>query len=115
VLHLGQRSREATPSSSKEVLSDITICSAKKGVMGGKTRCKQHPQGTTTTTDHDVKDYGMMRSFITSGFLIWGAELNENLGSSDTMPFPRENTIMMVHGGRPPPGMRYMSNLSPRA
>jgi hypothetical protein len=41
----------------------------------------------------------MMRSFMTSGSLTWGAELDEDSGGSDTTPFPGENTFMMVYGG----------------
>jgi hypothetical protein len=48
---------------------------------------------------HKLKDYVMMRSFMTSGSLTWGAELDEDLGGSDTTPFPGENTFMMVYGG----------------
>jgi hypothetical protein len=36
--------------------------------------------------------------------LTWGAELDEGPDDSDTMPFPKENVIMMVYGGRPPSG-----------
>jgi hypothetical protein len=45
---------------------------------------------------HKLKDYDMMRSFITSGSLTWGVELNEAPNGSDTMPFPEENTVMTV-------------------
>jgi hypothetical protein len=41
----------------------------------------------------------MMRSFMTSGSLTWGAELDEDSGGSDTTPFPGENTFMVVYGG----------------
>jgi hypothetical protein len=49
--------------------------------------------------------------------LTWGAELDEGPDDSDTMPFPKENAIMMVYGGRPPSGGggRRLSNPSPRA
>jgi hypothetical protein len=50
---------------------------------------------------HKLKDCDMMRSFMTSGSLTWGAELNEGPNGSDMMPFPEENTIMMVYGGHP--------------
>jgi hypothetical protein len=39
---------------------------------------------------HKLKDYDMMRSFMTSGSLTWGAELDEGLNGSDTTPFPEE-------------------------
>jgi hypothetical protein len=48
---------------------------------------------------HKLKDCGMMRSFMT-----WGAELGQDPGRSDTTPFPRENTVIMVYGGRPRQG-----------
>jgi hypothetical protein len=50
-----------------------------------------------------LKDCGMMRSFMTSGSLTWGVELDEGPDRSDTTPFPEKNIIMMVYGGRPPP------------
>jgi hypothetical protein len=53
---------------------------------------------------HRLKDYGMMRSFMTSGSPTLGVELNEGPDGSYTTPFPEENAIMMVYGGRPPPG-----------
>jgi hypothetical protein len=53
-----------------------------------------------------------MKNFMISGSLTQGMELDEDLGGSDTMPFPRENTVMMVHDGRPPLGRRHVSKLS---
>jgi hypothetical protein len=50
---------------------------------------------------HKLKDYDMMRSFMTSGSLTWGTELDEDPGGSDTTPFPRENALMTVYGGCP--------------
>jgi hypothetical protein len=141
-----------TLSSVKEALPDITVHRAKEGIKGDKKRCKQRPQETMTTTDHDdgneweaggfdvrrisitansdkhqarpptdlfkrlleeacpihaypimhkFKDYDMMWSFMTLGSLTWGAELDEDPGGSDTMPFPRENAVSMVYGGCP--------------
>jgi hypothetical protein len=52
---------------------------------------------------HKLKDCGMMRSFMTSGSHAWGAELNEGPHGSDMMPFPEENTALIVYGGCPPP------------
>jgi hypothetical protein len=63
---------------------------------------------------HKLKDYGMMRSFMTSGSLTWGAELNKGPNGSDMMPLPKENAVMTVYGGRPPSGRHRMSILSPR-
>jgi hypothetical protein len=53
---------------------------------------------------HILKGCGMMRSFMTSGSLTWGVELIEDTGGSNTIPFPGENIVMMVYGGRPPSG-----------
>jgi hypothetical protein len=50
VLCPAQFNREVTPSSGKEAPSNVTIHGAKEGVMGGKKRCKNRPQGTTMTT-----------------------------------------------------------------
>jgi hypothetical protein len=50
---------------------------------------------------HELKDYSMMRSFMTSGFLTWGVDLNEDPVLSDTSPFPMENAVMTVYEGRP--------------
>jgi hypothetical protein len=41
-----------TPSSDKEVPSDVAIHIARDGAKGSKNRCKQHPQGAMTTTNH---------------------------------------------------------------
>jgi hypothetical protein len=38
---------------------------------------------------------------MTTGSLIWGAKLDEGSDGSDTLPFPKENAIMTVYGGRP--------------
>jgi hypothetical protein len=50
---------------------------------------------------HKLKDCGMMRSFMMSGPITWGAKLNEGPNGSDRMSFPEENAIMMVYGGHP--------------
>jgi hypothetical protein len=64
---------------------------------------------------YKLKDYGMMRSFMTSGYFTWGMELNEGSDGSDTMPFPEENAVMTVYKGRPPSRRCRVSNLSPMA
>jgi hypothetical protein len=51
---------------------------------------------------HNLKECGMTRRFMTSGSLTWGAELNVGLDGSDMAPFRMENVIVMVHGGHPP-------------
>jgi hypothetical protein len=52
-----------------------------------------------------------MRSFMTSRSLTWGAELDEEPDGSDMTPFPKENAVMMVYRGPPPPlGRHRMSS-----
>jgi hypothetical protein len=55
-LRPASRSREATPMSSKEVPSDITVQNAKDGARGGKKRCKQYLQGVVAMVDGDGGD-----------------------------------------------------------
>jgi hypothetical protein len=50
---------------------------------------------------HKLKECSMMRSFMTSGSLTCGIELDKRPNGSDTTPFPEENTTMIVYGGRP--------------
>jgi hypothetical protein len=64
---------------------------------------------------HKLNNCDVMRSFMTSGSLTWCAELDENPGGSDTTPFPGENALMAVYGGRLPLGRCHVSNLIPRA
>jgi hypothetical protein len=52
----------------------------------------------------------MMKSFMILGSLTWGMELDEDPGRSNTMPFPGEDTVMMVYDGRPPPGRHRVFN-----
>jgi hypothetical protein len=47
-----------------------------------------------------LKDSDMMRSYMTSGSITSGVELIEGPDMSDMTPFPEENTVMMVYGGR---------------
>jgi hypothetical protein len=46
----------------------------------------------------------MMRRFMASGSITWGAELDEGPDGSDTTSFPEENAVMTVYEGRPPSG-----------
>jgi hypothetical protein len=46
----------------------------------------------------------MMKSFLVSGSLTWGMELDEDTGRTDTMPFLEEVVSMMVYNGRPHQG-----------
>jgi hypothetical protein len=41
----------------------------------------------------------MMKNFMTSGSLTRGRELEEDLGRSNMMPFPRKGIVMMVYDG----------------
>jgi hypothetical protein len=50
---------------------------------------------------HKLKDCVTMRNFMTSRSLTWGTELDEGPNGTDIMPFPRENAIWTVYGGRP--------------
>jgi hypothetical protein len=50
---------------------------------------------------HKLKHYDMMKNFIISRTHTQIMELGENLGGSDMMPFPGEDTIMMVYDGCP--------------
>jgi hypothetical protein len=51
---------------------------------------------------------------MTSGPLTWDAKPDEGPNGSDATPFPEENVVMTVLGGRPLEGRRHMSNLGPR-
>jgi hypothetical protein len=62
---------------------------------------------------HMLKDFSMMRSFMTSVSLTWGVELDEGPDGSHTMPFHEENAVMMVYEGRPLSGRRRMSSPTP--
>jgi hypothetical protein len=53
VLCPAQGSFELTPSSGKEAPSDVVVHNVKEEDKGSKNRCKQRPQGTMTTTNHD--------------------------------------------------------------
>jgi hypothetical protein len=64
---------------------------------------------------YSIRDKLKNKSFMISGSLTRGTELEEDPGGSDTMPFPREDAIMTVYGGRPPPRRCHMSTLCPRA
>jgi hypothetical protein len=44
----------------------------------------------------------MMKSFMISGSLTRGMELDEDPSGSDAMPFPGEDVVMTVYGGRLP-------------
>jgi hypothetical protein len=59
-----------------------------------------------------MKDCDMMKNFMTSGSPTRGWKLEEDPGGSNTTPFPREDAVMMVYDGCPPPGRHRVSNLT---
>jgi hypothetical protein len=61
---------------------------------------------------HKLKGCNMMKNFMASGSLTRGMEVDEVLSEGDTMPFPKEDTVMTIYDGRPSPGMRRMSSPS---
>jgi hypothetical protein len=120
---------------------DVAIHSTKDDTNCGKKRHKQHPQGVTAMTKHDdssygkaggsstgcittaahgnkhpirhkLKDYDMMKSFMILGSFTRGTELDKDPSGSDTMPFPREDVVMTVHGGCLTLERYHMSKLS---
>jgi hypothetical protein len=50
---------------------------------------------------HKLKDYGMMKNFIISGFLTRDMEPEEDLGRRYVMPFPEEDAVMTLYNGHP--------------
>jgi hypothetical protein len=56
---------------------------------------------TGTPIKHKLKDYGMMKSFITSGSLTRDKEPVDDPDGCDMMPFPREDAVVMVYNGHP--------------
>jgi hypothetical protein len=73
------------------------------------------PRGDLPNHAYPIRHKLKNESFMISGFLTQGTELEEDPGGSDTMPFPREDAIMTVYGGCPPPRRCHMSTLWPRA
>jgi hypothetical protein len=57
------------------------------------------------------KDCDMMKSFMISGSLTQGTELDEDLGGSDMMPFLGENIVMTVYDGCCLPEKHHVSKL----
>jgi hypothetical protein len=57
------------------------------------------------------KDCDMMKSFMISGSLTQGTELDEDLGRRDMMPFLGENIVMTVYDGCCPFGKHRVSKL----
>jgi hypothetical protein len=61
---------------------------------------------------HKLRDCGLMKSCMTSGSLPRSMEVEEDPDEGDTMPFPREDAIMMIYGGCPSLGVRHASDPS---
>jgi hypothetical protein len=59
---------------------------------------RETPRGGLPT---QAQDYPMIKNFMISGSLNQGMELEEILYESDTMPFLREDTIMIVYDEHP--------------
>jgi hypothetical protein len=55
----------------------------------------------------------MMKNLMTLGSLTRDKEFEEDQCGRDMIPVPKEEAVMMVYGGRPPPGWCRMSDLSP--
>jgi hypothetical protein len=53
-----------------------------------------------------------MKNFMALGSLTQGMEVNKVPDKGDTMPIPREGTVMTIYYGRPPLGMCHVSNPS---
>jgi hypothetical protein len=62
---------------------------------------------------HKLKDGDMMKNFMTSGCLTRDKEPEGYPGGGGVIPFPREEAIMRVYDGCPPPKRRRISNLGP--
>jgi hypothetical protein len=61
---------------------------------------------------HKLRDCSMMKSFMTSGSLSRGMEVDEIPDEGDAMPFPRECAVMTIYDECPSLGMRHASNPS---
>jgi hypothetical protein len=59
-----------------------------------------------------LRDCGMMKDFMASRSFTRGMEIDEVPNEGNTMPFPREDAVMMIYDTCPPSGMRHVSNLS---
>jgi hypothetical protein len=61
---------------------------------------------------HKLKNYSMMKSFMTSGSLPRSMEVDEVLDEGDTTPFPEEDVVMKIYSRCPLLGMHHASGLS---
>jgi hypothetical protein len=61
--------------------------------------------------NHKLKDCGPMKNLMTSVSLTQDREPEKDPGRSDAMPFHREDAVMMIYDGCPPPRRHRMSSL----
>jgi hypothetical protein len=63
---------------------------------------------------HKRNDCSMIKNFMTSGSLAQGKDPEGDSGGKGMTPFLREEVVMTVYDGRPPPRRHRLSNLSLR-
>jgi hypothetical protein len=68
--------------------------------------CPNH----TYPIKYRLRDYGLMKSFMTSGSLPWSMEVNDALDEGDSTTFLREDKVMTIYDACPSPGMRRISD-----
>jgi hypothetical protein len=61
---------------------------------------------------HKLRDCNMMKSFMTSGSLSRGMEVNEVPDEGDATPFPGEEALRTICDEHPSPGRRCVTNPS---
>jgi hypothetical protein len=61
---------------------------------------------------HKIRDYSMMKSFMTSRSLSWGMEVNKVPDEGHMTPFPRKEAVIMIYDGCPSPGRWCLSDPS---
>jgi hypothetical protein len=62
-----------------------------------KETCLNH----TYSIKHKLRDCGLMNSFMTTGSLPWGMEIDEAPTEGDATPFPREAMAMRIFSEHP--------------
>jgi hypothetical protein len=55
------------------------------------------------TVKHKLRDYNLMKSFMTSGSVSHGMEVNQIPTEDDAAPFPREEAVMTIYDRCPLP------------
>jgi hypothetical protein len=123
-----QRRQESTPaagddgSTNKQAGNSRVVCamgaasSGKHQVLPPTNHFKKLLEETCPNhaypVKHKLRDCIMMKNFISSGSLARGMEVDDVLDEGNTMPFLREDTVMMIYHGHSSPGMRHASDLS---